>query len=69
MKGLRARYEWLPALFFAALMLVCVSAQAAGGPIERIEVYKQNPAYWQYKGKPVLLIGGTKDDNLFQIPD
>jgi len=50
-------------------MLVCVSAQAAGGPIERIEIYKQNPAYWQYKGKPVLLLGGSKDDNLFQIPD
>ncbi|HUU19643.1 MAG TPA: hypothetical protein VMW72_21010 [Sedimentisphaerales bacterium] len=36
---------------------------------QRIEIYKPNPAYWQYKGKPVLLIGGTKDDNLFQIPD
>jgi hypothetical protein len=35
----------------------------------RIQPYKQNPRYWQYKGKPVLLLGGTKDDNLFQIPD
>jgi len=37
--------------------------------LPRIEIYKPNPAYWQYKGKPVLLIGGTKDDNLFQVPD
>jgi len=35
----------------------------------RIEIYKQNPAYWQYNGKPILLLGGSKDDNLFQIPD
>jgi len=32
----------------------------------RIGVYKGNPRYWQYKGKPVLLLGGTDDDNLFQ---
>jgi Family of unknown function (DUF6298) len=34
-----------------------------------IQVYKENPRYWQYKGKPVLLLGGSKDDSLFQIPD
>lgn len=28
-----------------------------------------NHRYWEYKGKPVLLIGGSKEDNLFQIPD
>ena len=36
---------------------------------DRIQPYKANPRYWQYKGKPVLLLGGSKDDNLFQIPD
>ncbi|MDE0316977.1 MAG: hypothetical protein OXM61_19015 [Candidatus Poribacteria bacterium] len=35
----------------------------------RIQVYKENPRYWQYKGKPILLIGGSVDDNLFQIPN
>jgi len=34
-----------------------------------IRPWPKNPYYWQYKGKPVLLIGGSKDDNLFQIPD
>ncbi|MCB0853621.1 MAG: hypothetical protein KDD63_15455, partial [Bacteroidetes bacterium] len=29
----------------------------------------QYPQYWAYKGKPVLLLGGTVEDNLFQIPD
>jgi hypothetical protein len=35
----------------------------------RIRPYWKNPYYWQYKGKPVMLLGGSKDDNLFQIPD
>jgi hypothetical protein len=35
----------------------------------RIRPYEKNPGYWQYKGEPVLLLGGSKDDNLFQIPD
>ena len=35
----------------------------------RIQAYAQNPFYWQYKGKPVMLIGASKDDNLFQVPD
>lgn len=34
-----------------------------------IEPFTENPKYWQYKGKPVLLLGGTKNDNLFQIHD
>ncbi|NLH15990.1 MAG: hypothetical protein GX455_05375 [Phycisphaerae bacterium] len=36
---------------------------------DRIEICKQNPRYWQYKGKPVVLIGGSVEDNLFQIPN
>ncbi len=35
----------------------------------RIRPYEANPRYWQYKGRPILLLGGSKDDNLFQIPD
>jgi hypothetical protein len=35
----------------------------------RIDICESNPAYWQYKGKPILLIGGSKDDNPFQMPD
>jgi len=32
-----------------------------------IQVYTGNPMYWQYKGEPVLLLGGSVQDNLFQI--
>lgn len=34
-----------------------------------IQPFVRNPAYWQYKGKPLLLLGATDDDNLFQHPN
>src|SRR5690606_35172609 len=34
---------------------------------DRIRPYEKNPFYWQYKGKPVLLLGGSIEDNLYQI--
>jgi hypothetical protein len=42
---------------------------ARGNEADRTRPYPGNPHYWQHKGKPVLLLGGSKDDNLFQIPD
>ena len=56
-----------PVVIAAALATLLASATAA--PAKRIEIYSANQAYWQYDGEPVLLLGGTKDDNLFQIPD
>ncbi len=35
----------------------------------RIQPYADNPFYWQYQGGPVILLGGSVEDNLFQIPD
>ncbi len=50
-------------------LLVCPPAFAADGAADkRIRPYAENPYYWQYKGRPVLLLGGTVEDNLFQIP-
>ena len=31
-----------------------------------IEPWAKNPWYWSYRGEPVLLLGGSDDDNLFQ---
>ena len=39
---------------------------AEGKNANRIKPYTENPRYWQFKGQPVLLLGGTDDDNLFQ---
>lgn len=32
-----------------------------------IKPYKEKPSYWQYQGKPILLLGGTDNDNIFQM--
>ncbi len=39
------------------------------GNDDRIRPWAANPSYWQYKGEPTLLLGGTRLDKLFQIPD
>ena len=36
---------------------------------DRIIPYTQNPRYWQYKGEPVLLLGASDQDNLFNHPE
>lgn len=35
---------------------------------KRIQPWVENPWFWQYKGKPVMLLGASGDDNLFQWP-
>jgi hypothetical protein len=34
-----------------------------------IKPYKDNPRYWQHKGEPVLLLGGSKTDHIFLLED
>jgi hypothetical protein len=57
----------LSTLLLAGLLVhsPCVRAQAIG---DRIAPWESNPFYWQYRGTPVLLLGGSEDDNLFQLP-
>jgi hypothetical protein len=31
-----------------------------------LQPYKENPRYWEYKGKAVLFLGATDNHNLFQ---
>lgn len=33
----------------------------------RIRPLPENPFYWEYRGKPVVLLGGSVEDNLFQV--
>lgn len=52
------------------LWLVCLSATCeASDSLRRIDIYPENARYWQYGGEPVLLLGGSVEDNLFQIAD
>ena len=55
-------------------LLSFVVALAAISPFstiaaERIKKSERYPQYWEYGGKPILLLGGSVEDNLFQIPD
>ncbi|MGK7393882.1 MAG: hypothetical protein ACNS62_04890 [Candidatus Cyclobacteriaceae bacterium M3_2C_046] len=45
--------------------------EAAGNhqnPESGVRVSDQNPSYWQYQGNMIMLLGGSVEDNLFQIP-
>ena len=54
------------ALMTAILTGIVGAAFGAVPNEERIKPHPKNPFYWQYKGEPVLLLGGSDDDNLFQ---
>ena len=56
-----------PTIAMLCVVLVAGAASPADDP-DRIQPWAKNPSYWQYKGKPVLLLGGSDDDNLFQFP-
>lgn len=34
-----------------------------------LKPWAENPYFWAYQGRPTVLIGGSVEDNLFQIPD
>lgn len=59
----------IPWYSLVVAMLPCLATHVPGEDAHRIQPWSEKPRYWQYKGQPVLLLGGSKDDNLFQIPD
>lgn len=56
---------WLVSLILSG----CGTTQTKPDYSNDIQPYTQNPRFWQYKGQPVLLLGATNNDNLFQSPD
>ncbi|MFO7976384.1 MAG: hypothetical protein R6V12_17315 [Candidatus Hydrogenedentota bacterium] len=59
----------LSLLALAACPAYSEEAPKLGSNEDRIAPYTKNPRYWQYKRKPVMLIGGSNEDNLFQCED
>jgi len=51
------------------LLLFAFSGLLFAQPGEAIAVSSIHPQYWQFRGKPVLLLGGSVEDNLFQVPN
>ncbi len=62
------KYTKCIALTLFAGLVLCTSNVYAQESM-RIQPYDENPYYWQYEGEPVMLLGGSKDDNLFQLPE
>lgn len=48
---------------FAVLLPVAANADST-----RIRPFAENSRYWEYRDKPILLIGGSDEDNLFNKP-
>jgi hypothetical protein len=55
-------------MWMVALAMIGAGALAQADDADRIRPYRENPFYWQYKGQPVLLLGGSWQDNLFNHP-
>lgn len=54
------------------LLLLFLKACSTGeAPVmpSGIEISGTYPQYWEYNGEPVLLLGGSDEDNLFQLPN
>lgn len=52
-------------IFFLAIFSLPLALYAQSG----ISISEENPRFWSYNGEPVLLLGGSVEDNLFQIKD
>ena len=62
-------HPWFRLVAVIGIVLSCAVLPAANGRnADRIKPYAKNPHYWQYRGRPVMLLGGSNDDNLFQWP-
>ena len=55
-------------LIFATALLLCGVCWADRNS-DCIKPYSKNARYWQYRGKPVLLLGGSKTDHIFLAED
>jgi hypothetical protein len=62
---------WRAAALMALLFFIGAlgAASAARVEYEGIAVYHSNPSYFMYRGVPVLLLGGSDQDNLFNHPE
>ncbi|NQU51951.1 MAG: hypothetical protein HQ522_05385 [Bacteroidetes bacterium] len=52
--------------FTILLAIIFTACQHKNSDKNRIQPWLENPWYWQYKGDPILLLGASSDDNLFQ---
>lgn len=49
-----------------SLVIAVLSASSLAAE-PQLQPWPENPYYWQYRGRPTRLVGGSDDDNLFQM--
>ena len=59
----KIKFVWI--VFGILMFSNCQTKQAVD---QAIQPWTENHWYWQYKGEPVMLLGASSDDNLFQWP-
>ena len=52
--------------YFPTAAVILIAGFASS--VRAIEPWQENPWYWSHGNQPVLLLGGSDDDNLFQWP-
>ena len=57
----------LPAAMVMAALPLAAATPDTDRAAERIQPYAGNPRYWAYQGQPVVLLGASDEDNLFQM--
>ncbi len=60
---IKVKLIWI--VFGVFMFLNCQTIKSVD---KTIQPWAENPWYWQYKGEPVMLLGASSDDNLFQWP-
>lgn len=50
------------------IVWACLSPALEAAETTTLKPWSENPWYWEYQGQPLLLLGGSDDDNPFQWP-
>lgn len=61
---LKIKFIWI--VFGVLVFSNCQTKQMVD---QAIQPWTENSWYWQYKGEPLMLLGASSDDNLFQWPE
>ncbi|MEX0744972.1 MAG: hypothetical protein WD118_05170 [Phycisphaeraceae bacterium] len=63
------RYRRGVAVLALALPLLMMDHTFADRETDRLQPWAEDARYWQYRGQPILLIGASNEDNLFNHPE
>lgn len=63
---IRIFVAFIPVMIATGMFYSCTGYKTTDPRENHIKPYTENRFYWQYNGQPLLLLGATDNDNLFQ---